>query len=130
MIRIVAFVPRPDYQAVAAELGMPIGSIGPTRGRCLAKLRALLAKLTLTGESAMKSPDAAPDEPMDDLDFAILDGIRELFERADPMPADLPERIRFSLAMRDLEAEVARLAAAEQPHLAGARRGAQPDDHL
>jgi RNA polymerase sigma factor (sigma-70 family) len=44
LLRIVAFVPRPDYQAVAAELGMPTGSIGPTRGRCLAKLRALLAK--------------------------------------------------------------------------------------
>ncbi len=43
LLRIVAFVPRPDYAAVAAELGMPIGSIGPTRGRCLAKLRALLA---------------------------------------------------------------------------------------
>jgi hypothetical protein len=28
---------------VAAKLGMPVGSIGPTRGRCLAKLRALLA---------------------------------------------------------------------------------------
>ena len=35
--------PRPDYTAVAAALGMPVGSIGPTRGRCLAKLRALLA---------------------------------------------------------------------------------------
>jgi RNA polymerase sigma factor (sigma-70 family) len=43
LLRIVAFVPRPDYAAVAAELGMPAGSIGPTRGRCLAKLRALLA---------------------------------------------------------------------------------------
>lgn len=42
LLRIVAFVPRPDYQAVAAELGMPHGSVGPTRGRCLAKLRALL----------------------------------------------------------------------------------------
>jgi RNA polymerase sigma factor (sigma-70 family) len=42
LLRILAFVPRPDYQAVAAELGMPAGSIGPTRGRCLAKLRALL----------------------------------------------------------------------------------------
>jgi RNA polymerase sigma factor (sigma-70 family) len=42
LLRIIAFVPRPDYVAVAAELGMPIGSIGPTRGRCLAKLRALL----------------------------------------------------------------------------------------
>jgi RNA polymerase sigma factor (sigma-70 family) len=43
LLRIVAFVPRPDYAAVAAEIGMPTGSIGPTRGRCLAKLRALLA---------------------------------------------------------------------------------------
>lgn len=43
LLRIVAFVPRPDYLAVAAQLGMPVGSIGPTRGRCLAKLRALLA---------------------------------------------------------------------------------------
>jgi len=42
LLRIIAFVPRPDYAAVAAELGMPIGSIGPTRGRCLAKLRTLL----------------------------------------------------------------------------------------
>ena len=42
LLRIVAFVPRQDYTVVAAELGMPAGSIGPTRGRCLAKLRALL----------------------------------------------------------------------------------------
>jgi RNA polymerase sigma factor (sigma-70 family) len=42
LLRIIAFVPRPDYDAVAAALGMPRGSIGPTRGRCLAKLRALL----------------------------------------------------------------------------------------
>jgi RNA polymerase sigma factor (sigma-70 family) len=42
LLRIIAFVPRPDYQAVADELGMPRGSVGPTRGRCLAKLRCLL----------------------------------------------------------------------------------------
>ncbi len=43
LLRIIAFVPRPDYVAVAAKLGMRPGSIGPTRGRCLAKLRAVLA---------------------------------------------------------------------------------------
>ena len=43
LLRIVAFVPRPDYQSVSAALGMPVGSVGPTRGRCLAKIRALLA---------------------------------------------------------------------------------------
>ncbi|KGN37221.1 RNA polymerase sigma factor [Knoellia subterranea] len=44
LLRLVAFVDRPDYSAVSAALGIPVGSIGPTRGRCLAKLRvALLA---------------------------------------------------------------------------------------
>jgi RNA polymerase sigma factor (sigma-70 family) len=42
LLRIVAFVRRPDYAELAATLGMPQGSIGPTRGRCLAKLRQLL----------------------------------------------------------------------------------------
>lgn len=42
LIRVVAFTPKPDYGVVASRLGMPRGSIGPTRGRCLAKLRELL----------------------------------------------------------------------------------------
>jgi RNA polymerase sigma factor (sigma-70 family) len=43
LLRVIAFADRPDYAAVADALGMPIGSIGPTRGRCLAKLRMQLA---------------------------------------------------------------------------------------
>lgn len=42
LLRIVVMVDRPDYSAVGEALGMPHGSIGPTRGRCLAKLRTLL----------------------------------------------------------------------------------------
>ena len=42
LLRIVAHADRPDYTAVAEALGMPRGSIGPTRGRCLAKLREML----------------------------------------------------------------------------------------
>ena len=42
LLRLVAFVDRPDYAAVSAALGIPVGSIGPTRGRCLAKLRVAL----------------------------------------------------------------------------------------
>jgi RNA polymerase sigma factor (sigma-70 family) len=38
LLRIVAFVPRPDYDAVAAQLRMKRGSIGPNRRRCLDKL--------------------------------------------------------------------------------------------
>jgi hypothetical protein len=59
------------------------------------------------------------DEPLDDVDSGLLDDIRDMFDATDPMPADLPERIRFFLALRDLEIEVARLVAQEdQPALA------------
>jgi hypothetical protein len=40
---VIAFADRPDYAELAKALGMPPGSIGPTRGRCLAKLRVSLA---------------------------------------------------------------------------------------
>lgn len=43
LMRIIAFDPRPDYRSIAEELEMPVGSIGPTRGRCLAKLKQLLS---------------------------------------------------------------------------------------
>jgi hypothetical protein len=70
-------------------------------------------------------PDASggppADGPLDEADLEILAGIRELFQAADPMPADLPERIRFSLALRDLEIEVARLAAEEDQQVLAVR---------
>jgi len=43
LMRVIAFADRPDYAVIADSLGMPLGSIGPTRGRCLAKLRLVLA---------------------------------------------------------------------------------------
>lgn len=42
LLRVVAFEERPDYARIAQDLAMPIGSIGPTRQRCLGKLRAVL----------------------------------------------------------------------------------------
>lgn len=43
LLRVVAFAERPDYASLAQEMSMPMGSIGPTRSRCLAKLRTLMA---------------------------------------------------------------------------------------
>ena len=43
LLRVIAFAAKPDYALIARSLGMPVGSIGPTRGRCLAKLRLALA---------------------------------------------------------------------------------------
>jgi RNA polymerase sigma factor (sigma-70 family) len=44
LLRVIAFADRPDYAELAQALDMPQGSIGPTRGRCLAKLRLALAQ--------------------------------------------------------------------------------------
>jgi RNA polymerase sigma factor (sigma-70 family) len=41
LLRIAVANPK-AYDEVSAALGMPIGSIGPTRGRCLNRLRTLL----------------------------------------------------------------------------------------
>jgi RNA polymerase sigma factor (sigma-70 family) len=35
--------PQPSYAEISTELGVPVGSIGPTRGRCVSKLRATVA---------------------------------------------------------------------------------------
>ncbi len=43
---------QPNYAEISSLLGIPTGSIGPTRARCLAKLGALL------GESSAARPEA------------------------------------------------------------------------
>ena len=42
LLRLLCAVPPIDYQTIAATLGRSIGSIGPSRARCLEKLRRLL----------------------------------------------------------------------------------------
>jgi RNA polymerase sigma factor (sigma-70 family) len=42
LLRIVAFYDRPNYTQLSQDLRMPVGSIGPTRGRCLEKLKNLI----------------------------------------------------------------------------------------
>ena len=42
LLRLFMADPPPTYEEVSQALGMPIGSIGPTRGRCLEHLRRRL----------------------------------------------------------------------------------------
>ncbi len=45
LLRLLYYEPRkPSYAEIAARLQIPVGSIGPTRARCLQKLRKLLAE--------------------------------------------------------------------------------------
>ncbi|SNT53767.1 hypothetical protein SAMN05421812_108301 [Asanoa hainanensis] len=64
------------------------------------------------------NPTAA-DDPMDDLDQAIMDEVAELYRTVDPVPGDLVDRIRFAVSFGDLDAELMRLV--EQTVYAGVR---------
>ena len=46
LLRLLIADPAPSYEDVGAALGMPVGSIGPTRARCLEHLRR---KARITG---------------------------------------------------------------------------------
>lgn len=45
LLHLVSLADRPDYRMISAAVGMPVGSIGATRGRCLAKLRTELDRM-------------------------------------------------------------------------------------
>ncbi len=51
LLRVLAADPPPSYEEVGAALAMPVGSIGPTRGRCLQRLRAFVGDTGVTAGS-------------------------------------------------------------------------------
>lgn len=46
LLRVLMASPPPSYAEVAASLGLPLGSIGPTRARCLQRLREEMAGIS------------------------------------------------------------------------------------
>jgi RNA polymerase sigma factor (sigma-70 family) len=51
LLRVLMACDRPNYAEVSASLGMPVGSIGPTRMRCLSTLRSLVSDTGYAFES-------------------------------------------------------------------------------
>src|SRR5262245_11578771 len=58
---------------------------------------------------------------VDDGDAAVLGDLRSLYGAIDPVPADLVDRVRFALALDDLDVEVVRLREETGLDLAGVR---------
>ncbi len=57
-------------------------------------------------------------EPLDDVDAATLHEVRAVYEDLDPVPPDLVDRVRFSLALDEMFDEVARMTRVPQDALA------------
>jgi RNA polymerase sigma factor (sigma-70 family) len=49
LLRVLMAEPAPSYLEVSAALGMPVGSIGPRRARCLDRLRAMMRPIVPAG---------------------------------------------------------------------------------
>jgi RNA polymerase sigma factor (sigma-70 family) len=62
LIRVLMADPPPSYAEASAILGIPVGSVGPSRGRCLAKLRRVAGISSAAGDSVIsRGPDRAAD---------------------------------------------------------------------
>ena len=55
LLRIAVYEPR-AYDEISELLGMPVGSIGPTRRRCLTQLRTLLSGTVLDRDGGEGAP--------------------------------------------------------------------------
>jgi DNA-directed RNA polymerase specialized sigma24 family protein len=78
LLRLTVLAGRAEYAAVAEALHMPRGSIGPTRGRCIKKLRELLERDT---DHAVEPTMTEP--------LALFLALGEAIDDADPVPVEL-----------------------------------------
>ncbi len=78
----------PSYADLARALGIPLGSLGPTRARCLKRLRELLAGLA--GDPGIKPGDA----PTSDATPGSAPEVRRPAERTRHVHPPVPEGAR------------------------------------
>jgi RNA polymerase sigma factor (sigma-70 family) len=60
LLRMLTADPAPSYEEISAALEMPIGSIGPTRGRAIERLRRELRRAGMFGVARLPTPASAP----------------------------------------------------------------------
>ena len=81
LMRLLCAVPPLDYQTIAEMIGRPVGSIGPTRARCLERLKRLLPPGFDPKEASMTTSD-------DDL-LAVMG---RALRAAEPVPDHVVDR--------------------------------------
>lgn len=64
LIAMLTADPPVPYTEISARLGIPVGSIGPTRRRCLDKIRRHPAIAALISAEAQTTRNEIPDQPL------------------------------------------------------------------
>lgn len=52
LLRLMTIEPALSYEEISEVTGRPIGSLGPTRSRCLAKLKSAISRISGGGEDS------------------------------------------------------------------------------
>jgi RNA polymerase sigma factor (sigma-70 family) len=115
LLRVLMADHPPSYEDVGAALDMPVGSIGPTRARCLERLRRLAARGGISGpdDDSVEVHRMTPRRPrfqFDPDDDALLDELRAVAAEFDPAPEGVLRAARGSFTWRTIDAELAELA--------------------
>jgi DNA-directed RNA polymerase specialized sigma24 family protein len=117
LLRVLMATPPPSYASVSETLGVPIGSIGPTRQRCLRRLREIVSQdATLrdrlggsagetAGRTTVNDDDDRPDG--DRTDDELMERLRDVADELDPVPEAVLRDARTALSSRLLDHELA-----------------------
>ena len=115
LLRILMASPPPSYGAVAVALDMPVGSIGPSRQRCLERLRGWSpARARCWGSGWTENRhERGRHHPVtnDDLgdDDALLARLGAIAGTVDPVPEIVTRSGYAALSTRRLDEELAEL---------------------
>ena len=90
LLRLLVAEPRLSYQEIAARLQLPVGSIGPTRQRCLERLR----NRAQLGAGIQQSADQNVPSGPADFQQALADGIGLVTGEAAPPEVSLEPKTR------------------------------------
>lgn len=52
LLRLMTVEPALSYEEIAEAIGRPVGSLGPTRGRCIERLKAAISRIRRTAEGS------------------------------------------------------------------------------
>jgi len=62
MLELLMADPPASYAEISDQLGLPVGSIGPTRSRCFARLRTLLPTSLVGDAGQQREPAVSPEQ--------------------------------------------------------------------
>lgn len=93
LLRILASSDNRPYREIAATLDMPVGSIGPTRARCVQKLRQLL--------SVLAQDESAGENDLGDVLATENNLVQALQQNRQIMDTVPPEVVEDAVRIRD-----------------------------